>query len=113
MTSDGSPYARFRRALERGNLAMVRAAAAELPRIDLADALEILLLIGAADQPTYDRAATRWLARFALERPSARLDDLRRGLYALEALPYNPQGARSGLRALCREHDLEQVARRL
>src|SRR5207237_682750 len=31
VTSSGSPYARFKRALLTGNLALVRAAAAELP----------------------------------------------------------------------------------
>ena len=44
MTSGGSPYARFKRALLPGNLALVRAAAAELPAVDLADALAICLL---------------------------------------------------------------------
>jgi hypothetical protein len=33
MTSQGSPYARFRRALKTRNLTIIRAAAAELPRI--------------------------------------------------------------------------------
>jgi hypothetical protein len=113
LTSDGSPYARFRRALARGNLAMVRAAAAELPRIDLADALEVLLLMSARDDAHYDRAATRWLARFALERPSARLADLRGALYALQALPHNPEAARGELRMLCEAHGLHQVVRRL
>src|SRR4051812_24937866 len=40
VTSDGSAYTRFRRALDTGNLPLVRAAAAELPHVDLADALE-------------------------------------------------------------------------
>ena len=43
MTSSGSPYSRFRRALQTGNLALVRAAAAELPAVDLGDALSICL----------------------------------------------------------------------
>ena len=38
MSSQGSPYARFQRALRIGRLPLVRAAAAELPRIDLDDA---------------------------------------------------------------------------
>jgi hypothetical protein len=49
------------------------------------------------DDDAYDRAATRWLARLALERPAAGLDDLRAGLTALEARPYNPDGARQAL----------------
>jgi hypothetical protein len=39
MTSDGSPYARFRRALATGNPGLVMPAAAELGRLSLADAL--------------------------------------------------------------------------
>ena len=67
MTSSGSPYARFRRALATGNLAMVRTAAAELPQVDLADALEICALMADAEPERYERAALRWLARFTLE----------------------------------------------
>ncbi len=36
MTSDGNPYARFRRALATGNEMLVLAAARELPQIALA-----------------------------------------------------------------------------
>ena len=35
----GSPYARFRRALQTGNPTMVQAAAAELPQLSLSDAM--------------------------------------------------------------------------
>jgi len=45
----GGSYARFRRALDTGNLTLVRAAAAELPRINLVDALRICVLLRAAD----------------------------------------------------------------
>ena len=37
MTSQGSAYARFRRALATGNLTIIRAAAADLPQIRLDD----------------------------------------------------------------------------
>jgi hypothetical protein len=43
----GGSYANFHRALERGNLEVIRAAAAELPRVDVADALAIVLLMSA------------------------------------------------------------------
>jgi hypothetical protein len=43
VTSQGSPYTRFDRALKTGNLNIIRAAAAELPRPpDLGDALKIV-----------------------------------------------------------------------
>jgi hypothetical protein len=47
----------------------VRAAAAELERrINLTDALSIVLLMAAKRDPAYDRAAARWLVRFARQR---------------------------------------------
>lgn len=113
MTSDGSAYSRFRRALRTGNLTVVQSAALELPTVDLADALAILLLMSTADDERFDRAATRWLARFALERPSVRLEDLQLGLNALEALPHNPDAAKDTIRALCGRHGLPSAARAL
>jgi hypothetical protein len=41
VTSDGSPYARLRRAIEARNIAIINATAAELPYIGLRDALGI------------------------------------------------------------------------
>jgi aminoglycoside/choline kinase family phosphotransferase len=113
MSSDGSPYARFQRALRIGRLSLVRAAAAELPRIDLDDALSICLLISEQDAERYERAAVRWLARMSLEVPSIRIEDLRAGLLAFEALPENPHGARTALADLCTRHGLERAAQGL
>ena len=112
MTSHGSPYARFQRALRIGRLSMVRAAAAELPRIDLDDALAICLLIERQDGERYERAVVRWLARLAMEVPAVGIDDLREGLVAFEALPYNPVAARETLAALCDRHGLRRGADR-
>jgi hypothetical protein len=113
MTSDGSPYARFQRALRIGRLSLVRAAAAELPRIDLDDALSICLLISEQDAERYERAVVRWLARLSLEVPSVRIEDLRAGLLAFEVLPENPHGARTALAELCTRHGLDRAARGL
>jgi hypothetical protein len=113
MTSEGSPYARFQRALRIGRLSMVRAAAAELPRIDLDDALSICLLISEQDAGRYERAAVRWLARLSLEVPTVRIEDLRAGLLAFEALPENPHGARQVLAELFERHGLRRAARGL
>ena len=113
MTSSGSPYARFRRALAGGNIAMVRAAAAELPKIDLGDALAICLLMSARDEERFERAAVRWLARLAVERPAVGLGDLRDGLVAFEALPYNPAAARQQLADLCARVGLPEGVRAL
>ena len=48
----------------------------------------------------------RWLGRFALERPSVRIEDLRAGAVAFEALAANPEGARRALVELCARHGL-------
>ena len=46
------------------------------------------------DDERFERAAVRWLARASLSTPTMRLDDLRLGLIAFEAMPYNPPAAR-------------------
>ena len=68
VTSQGSSYGRFRRAIEAGQPAKALAAASELPRVSLADALELCLLLAARDRERYEPAARRWLERFAGER---------------------------------------------
>ena len=45
MSSQGSAYARFRRALKTQNLTLIRAAASELPVVRLDDALEVCVLL--------------------------------------------------------------------
>jgi hypothetical protein len=109
----GSPYARFQRALAVGKLDQIRDAAAELPHVDLVDALHICLIMSARDDERFGRAAARWLGRLALERPQVGLEDLRRGLQALRALPHDPAGARRALGALCAEQGLSAAQRLL
>jgi hypothetical protein len=101
MTSDGSPYARLKRALELGNLLLVRATAAELGWITLPDALAILELIEEHEEERFDAAAVRWVGRLALEAPGVTLAQLGTALAALEALPDTE--AQVVLRALARE----------
>src|SRR5579859_4267270 len=104
MTSDGNPYARFRRALEVGNPALVTAAARELPRIALDDALRICLVLRGGDPTRYERAAVRWLGRFALEGRGVSIDDLRAAAAALAALPHQAPEAMERLQRLCVKH---------
>lgn len=111
VSSSGSPYARFRRAIATGNLPLVHAAAAELPHVDLEDALRICLMMSDQDDDRFERAAVRWLARASLDTPSMRLDDLRTGLVAFEAMPYNPAAARRTLAGLCAAHRLDGAVR--
>jgi hypothetical protein len=101
MTSDGNPYARFRRALQTGNAALVTAAALELPRVKLDDALRICLVLRGGDPERYERAAVRWLGRFALEARNVTIDDLRVAAEALDALPDRATDAMERLQHLC------------
>jgi hypothetical protein len=68
MTSEGSPYTIFRRALERGSLTGVRVAVANSPGPPpLDDALVICRLLVDQEPDRYERAAVRWLGRLLLE----------------------------------------------
>ncbi len=101
VTSDGNPYTRFRRALETGNEALVTATALELPRVALDDALRICLVLRGGDAARYERAAVRWLGRFALEARDVTIDDLRMAADALDALPDQAAEAMECLQQLC------------
>jgi hypothetical protein len=91
-TSQGSPYSTFRRALLRGDLPAVRAAAAELPAVPLDDALEIVCLILAQQPERFERAAIKWLARLLAERPVTELREVERVVACLAALPDRRRG---------------------
>jgi hypothetical protein len=101
VTSDGSPYARFRRALQTGNEALVVAAALELPQIALDDALRVCLVFRGGDPDRYERAAVRWLGRFALEVRGVTIEDIRLAADALDALPERTSDAMERLQRLC------------
>src|ERR1700685_1959749 len=106
MTSQGSAYGRFRRALQQGNLQLVRAAAGELPTIRLDDALSVCLLIRDRDPQRYERAALRWVARFAMEARAATLADVQTAVHALTRLPHEPDEAMGQLQRLCLVHQV-------
>lgn len=107
MTSQGSPYARFNRALATGNLTLVRAAAAELPRVDLADGLRVCLLIHRAEPDRLEPAAIRWLGRLCLEHRDLGFDELAQGLAAFQALAFQPESALRALSGLCSKVGLD------
>ena len=101
MTSSGSAYARFRRALQTGNLTMIRAAAAELPSVRLDDALEVCVLLRDREPERYEAAAVRWIARFCVERQDVSLTDVQHATTAFGLLPREPEEALGILQALC------------
>jgi hypothetical protein len=101
MTSEGSPYVRFRRALETGNELLVLATARELPQVALPDALRICLVLRDGERGRYERAAVRWLGRFALEARAVTIAELRAAAAALDTLPNRPTEAMEQLQRLC------------
>jgi hypothetical protein len=67
VTSQGTAYGRFRKALDRRLASQALIAAAELQHVGLADALELVLLVRDAEPARYERLALRWHARFCAE----------------------------------------------
>ena len=101
VTSDGSAYTRFRRALDAGNELLVITTARELPHIGLADALRVCLVFRDGDPERYERAAVRWLGRFALEAREVTIEALRAAAEALDELPEQPAAAMERLGRIC------------
>ena len=83
----GSPHARLQRALERRDLSGAYAAARAQGFVSLADALGLLLLIERKDPEKFERAAVRWVGRFAVETNGVRLADVQMLLGAVASLP--------------------------
>ena len=81
----------------------MRAAARELPRIvTLGDAVRVLILMLDTDDPAFESAAVRWIARFTTESPGATLGEVGAALEALEGLP--APDAEATLSALLKRH---------
>jgi hypothetical protein len=115
MTSQGHAVSRFARAVKTGNPNIVVAAAAELPRLSLADALAVLLVFARAGAPQTEAAAVRWAARYLTEvRPTPRPREAHVVLSAACALagPSAPAG-REALHALATQRRLDEVCRAL
>ena len=67
MTSEGHPYARFKRCIEHRALWGAEDAAREMTRLPLEDALQLVYLYAELDNPKYEKAAMRWLERYLAE----------------------------------------------
>src|SRR5687767_10098795 len=112
LTSQGSPYSVFKHALLRGDLAAVRAAPADLPRVPLDDAFLICLLILDQRPNQYERAAVRWLSRLLAERRHVALRhaELAAGHLAALADPALARSGAAGLGTLAGDLGLPQLA---
>jgi hypothetical protein len=120
MTSDGGPYVVFRRAVKTGNPVLIETAAREYGApLPLDDAFAVLLALVAGRPERYQRAAARWLARYATEaQPPVTATEAQLVLAALAALPRAggndmaeaTAGAAAGaLGALLEAHDLRHA----
>lgn len=116
MTSQGHAVSRFARAVKTGSPSIVAAAAAELPRLSLADALLVVLVFARARAPQAEAAAVMWAARYVAEvRPPPDAREAHLVLSAASALarPCPTAGRRRCTRspprrwfdALCRAHE--------
>src|SRR5829696_5100529 len=96
----GGDYRWLKQALERGDLPLVKASAAQLPAVDLPTALDIGVLAMEREPHNAERAAVRWLGRWALESREATLEGLLEATVALSALAHEPERSEAVLRRL-------------
>jgi hypothetical protein len=113
VTSQGTAYVRFRRALDRGNVTEALSAAAELRFVALVDALELTLLLADEEPERYERAAVRWHARFLHETKNADLRESLAVLALLAAIPANRLAATAIAEPLNRRQSCERIAETL
>jgi hypothetical protein len=91
MTSQGHPCARFRRALATGNPQIAEAAAREVRRLSLPDALDLCLLYR-GEPAKYERAAARWVARLIAQRPGLHLSQIQLAAAGFREAQHHPRG---------------------
>jgi len=109
VTSQGSAYSQFKRALERRNFLLAWTLAAELPKVPLADALSLLLLALEQQPWRFEKAAPRWHARVCDE-AQLTLPEAQLALAALHALAGpGAVGGGQALIAICDVHGLDDV----
>ncbi len=96
----GSDYRWLKDALLRGDLPLVKATVAQLPAVNLADALEIALLVLEREPHNGHRAAVPWIGRLCLERREVTLGQVREALDAFAHLVEDPDAAEAALRRL-------------
>ena len=107
MTSQGSAYSQFKRALDGRNFLLAWTMAAEIPRVSLADALALLLLALDLQPWRFQTAAPRWHGRLCAE-TRLTIEEAQLALGSLDALG-GPGAAAGGqaLAAICATHGLD------
>jgi hypothetical protein len=89
VTAQGSPYSRFRRAIERGLAQKAIDAAMEIPTLRLDDALDLCRVLAVAGDSRYAAAARRWLVRLGQEHQPT-LNEIVIATAALAELGHSP-----------------------
>lgn len=104
MSAGSSPYAWFRKSIERRSLTQAEAAARELGSLGSEDALALVLLMRERADARYERAAVRWLGRWLTENPGAGLKLATELAAALQALQgASPDVARAQAAVMLRQ----------
>ena len=81
---------------------MIRAAATELPAVNLEDALRVCVVVADQRPDLFERAALRWLGRYALERKDATIANLREAADAFAGLDADREASLATLHGLSR-----------
>src|SRR5262245_55796844 len=101
---------RFRRALDRANVAEALSAASELQFVSLSEALELTLLLVDGEPEKYERAASRWHTRFVQETPNIGVRQSQAVLALLVAVPSERLAAAALAELLSRRRSCERIA---
>ena len=86
MTAQGHPRAIFKRAIERGNVAIAETTARELGRLSLDEALALTALVARHEPTRRSRFAVRWLERLLEEDERLSIEEAAVAASALAAL---------------------------
>jgi hypothetical protein len=95
MTSLGTAYGRFQRAIQRRNLFQAELAIREIGTLSLLDALLYLELLAEVRPEKLERAAVRWHGRLETESATLTLAESQLALAALASLCAGERDARS------------------
>jgi hypothetical protein len=99
LTAQGSPRARFKRAIEGGWVFHAELAAREAGNLTLTEALQLVCLYAELEPAKFERAALRWHARFVSETSPSLL----KAQLALSALAELRAGERETAAKMLRE----------
>ena len=102
MTSQGSAYGRFTRAIQTRNLWAAETAMREMGDVSLLDALDSVELLAAVRPDRFDGAAVRWHGRLETETATLGLAESQLALALLGSLRAGDASAVEALRRLVR-----------